>query len=35
MFSGKNYAHRRAWVEAQLLKLAEVFAIDVAAFALL
>jgi REP element-mobilizing transposase RayT len=35
MFSGKNYDHRRAWVEAQLLKLAEVFAIDVAAFAVM
>jgi REP element-mobilizing transposase RayT len=34
-FSGKNYDHRRGWVEAQLLKLAEVFAIDVAAYAVM
>ncbi|ABE54894.1 protein of unknown function DUF1568 [Shewanella denitrificans OS217] len=34
-FSGKNYDHRRGWVEAQLLKLTEVFAIDVAAYAVM
>jgi REP element-mobilizing transposase RayT len=34
-FSGKNYDHRRGWVEAQLLKLAKVFAIDVAAYAVM
>jgi REP element-mobilizing transposase RayT len=34
-FSGKNYDHRRGWVEVQLLKLAEIFAIDVAAYAIM
>jgi hypothetical protein len=34
-FSGKNYDHRRGWVEFQLLKLAEIFAIDVAAYAVM
>ncbi|MCL1139385.1 transposase [Shewanella pneumatophori] len=34
-YTGKNYDHRRGWVEAQLLKLAEVFAIDVAAYAVM
>lgn len=34
-FSGKNYDHRREWVEQQLLKLAQVFAIDVAAYAVM
>ncbi|CAM2871551.1 transposase [Vibrio rarus] len=33
--SGKNYDHRRAWVEALLMKLATVFAIDIAAFAVM
>ncbi|ACJ27649.1 Conserved hypothetical protein [Shewanella piezotolerans WP3] len=31
-YTGKNYDHRRAWVEEQILKLSEVFAIDVAAY---
>ena len=35
LFSGKNYDHRREWVEQQLLKLAQVFAIDVAAYAVM
>ncbi|CAM2937913.1 transposase [Vibrio rarus] len=34
-YSGKNYDHRRAWVEALLIKLAGVFAIDIAAFAVM
>ncbi|ACJ29441.1 Conserved hypothetical protein [Shewanella piezotolerans WP3] len=32
-YTGKNYDHRRGWVEEQLLKLTEAFAIDVAAYA--
>lgn len=34
-FTGKNYDHRRGWVESRLLKLAEVFAIDIAAYAVM
>ncbi len=34
-FTGKNYDHRRGWVEAQILKLTDVFAIDVAAYAVM
>ncbi|CAM2997266.1 transposase [Vibrio rarus] len=34
-FSGKNYDHRRRWVESLLMKLEGVFAIDVAAFAVM
>ncbi|MFA0032416.1 transposase [Vibrio sp. 10N.261.49.A12] len=34
-YSGKNYDHRRGWVESLLLKLETVFAIDVAAFAVM
>ena len=34
-YSGKNYDHRRGWVEQQILKLTEVFAIDVAAYAVM
>ncbi|GIU49375.1 hypothetical protein TUM4438_32880 [Shewanella sairae] len=34
-YTGKNYDHRRGWVEAQILKLTEVFAIDVAAYAVM
>ncbi len=33
--TGKNYDHRRDWVESQLLKLAAVFAIDIAAYAVM
>jgi len=32
-YTGKHYDHRRGWVEAQRLKLTDVFAIDVAAYA--
>ena len=34
-YSGKNYDHRRAWVESLLFELEAVFAIDVAAFAVM
>ena len=33
--TGKNYDHRRGWVESQLLKLSGVFAIDIAAYAVM
>lgn len=33
--NGHSYEHRRAWVEEQLLKQSEVFAIDVAAYAIM
>ena len=34
-YSGKNYDHRRVWVESLLFELEAVFAIDVAAFAVM
>lgn len=34
-YSGKNYDHRRGWVESRLFELKAVFAIDVAAFAVM
>ncbi|MGL4186658.1 MAG: transposase [Thiotrichaceae bacterium] len=34
-YSGKNYDHRRAWVESLLFELEAVFAIDIAAFAVM
>ncbi len=34
-YSGKNYDHRRGWVESLLFELESVFAIDVAAFAIM
>ncbi len=34
-YTGKNYDHRRGCVEAQILKLTEVFAIDVAAYSVM
>jgi len=34
-YTGKNYDHRRGWVETQILKLTEIFAIDVAAYAVM
>ncbi len=33
--SGKSYEHRRGWLEARLLELPKVFAIDVAAYAIM
>lgn len=33
--SGVNYDHRRAWIESRLLQQAEIFAIDVCAFAVM
>ena len=35
VFTGKNYEHRRQWVEDRLLFLASVFAIDICAFAVM
>lgn len=34
-YTGKNYDHRRGWVETQILQLTEVFAIDVAAYSVM
>jgi hypothetical protein len=34
-YSGKNYDHRRGWIESRLFELEAVFAIDVAAFAVM
>lgn len=34
-FTGINYEHRRQWIEDRLLKLATIFAIDIAAFAVM
>jgi len=34
-YSGKNYDHRRAWVESLLFELEAVFAIDIATFAVM
>jgi len=34
-YSGKNYDHRRAWVESLLFELEAVFSIDIAAFAVM
>ena len=33
--SGKSYEHRRQWVEDELLKLGQVFAIDICAYAVM
>ena len=34
-YTGNNYDHRRGWVESLILELTEVFAIDVAAYAVM
>ncbi len=34
-YSGKNYDHRRTWVESLLFELEAIFAIDFAAFAVM
>ncbi len=33
--SGTNYEHRRGWIQSRLLELAELFAIDIAAYAIM
>ena len=33
--TGQNYEHRRAWLEDRLLELPKVFAIDIAAYAIM
>ena len=34
-YTGKFYEHRREWIETQILNLADIFAIDVAAYAVI
>jgi REP element-mobilizing transposase RayT len=34
-YTGKSYEHRREWIETQILTLADIFAIDVAAYAVM
>ncbi len=34
-FSGKNFEHRRQWIEDRLLELGSIFAIDIAAYAIM
>ena len=34
-FSGQTYEHRRDWIEDKLLELADIFAIDIAAYAIM
>ncbi|TRY09465.1 transposase [Shewanella hanedai] len=34
-YTGKSYEHRREWIEEQILSLADIFAIDVAAYAVM
>ena len=34
-YTGKSYEHRREWIETQILNLADIFAIDVAAYAVM
>ena len=33
--SGQNYEHRREWIEQTMFKLASVFSVDIAAFAVM
>ena len=33
--TGKSYAHRRQWIQDRLLALADIFAIDIAAYAIM
>ncbi|WP_299589031.1 transposase [uncultured Microbulbifer sp.] len=33
--SGRNYEHRRDWIESRMHKLTEVFALDIAAYAVM
>ena len=33
--SGKDYEHRREWIEEEILRLAGIFALDVAAYAVM
>ena len=34
-YSGVNYSHRRAWIENKLFKLESIFAINIAAYAIM
>ncbi len=34
-FAGRDYEHRRQWIEDRLLELADIFAIDVCAYSIL
>ena len=34
-FAGKNFEHRREWIAARIKQLSDIFAVDVAAYALM